>query len=361
MRRSPAGSKQNRDHRQTSFAADEMAPLTALRRHGPLGAAPRLYERLYEILASQIAEGERPPGAHIGESSVAAQFGVSRAPVRQALAELARNGLIEKAAGRGYAVRPVKGGRGGGTPDAAPMPPPDLRLVSLASWEPIYMAVESEIAARIPFGNWRLNEAVLARHYHVSRTVARDVAGRLQQRGILRKDERSRWYAPALTPEHVRELYEMRCLLEPVALTKAAANVPGAVIARMRANLEEAIANAHAIEGGTLDRLETEMHIDLLGYCGNQTLMQAIALPQSLLIAHRFLYKWTPRLFETEPFLPEHLDIVLKLEKGRTAMAARLLHAHLLGSEERAIERIRFIVRKFQPDELSYLTLLAAG
>jgi DNA-binding GntR family transcriptional regulator len=319
---------------------------------------PRLYERVYDILASQIAEGKRPHGARLGESSVAAQFGVSRAPVRQALAELERHGLIEKAAGRGYAVRALKRNRKSGAPDAALMPPPHPRLVSLASWEPIYAAVESEIAARIAFGRWRVNEAELARHYHVSRTVARDVVGRLQQRGILRKDERSRWYAPALTPEHVRELYEMRCLLEPVALTKAVPNVPGDVIAKMQANLEVAIANADGIEGDTLDRLETELHIDLLGYCGNQTLMQAIELPQSLLIAHRFLYKWTPRLFDTEPFLAEHLDILLKLEKGRTLKAAKLLHAHLLGSQERAIKRIRFIVRKFQPDELSYLRLL---
>jgi DNA-binding GntR family transcriptional regulator len=332
--------------------------LIELHANAPIGVAPRLYERVYGILARQIELGERAPGARLGESGLAAQFGVSRAPVRQALVELERNGLIGKTSGRGYEVLPPKGKAKARTPEASDKAEQDLRLVSAASWERIYGVVESEIAARISFGCWRVNEAELARHYHVSRTVARDVVGRLQQRGILRKDERSRWYAPALTPEHVRELYEMRWLLEPVALSKAAPHVPASVIEIMRANLENAIANADSIDGDILDRLESEMHIELLAYCGNQTLMQAIELPQSLLIAHRFLYKWTPRLFDTEPFLPEHRQILLKLQEGETAEAARLLHAHLVVSQERAIERIGFILREFQPDELSYLTLL---
>ncbi len=360
MRRSPSNPKRDRAP-SAGLAATDVPLRPQPEANAPLGAAPRLYERVYGILARQIRDGERPHGERLGESSVAAQFGVSRAPVRQALADLERDGLIEKSAGRGYAVRRLRRKRqSAGAEPSAPSAHADLRLVSAASWERIYAEVESEIAARISFGCWRLNEAELARRYHVSRTVARDVAGRLQQRGILRKDDRSRWYAPALTPGHIGELYEMRWLLEPVALSKAAPNAPPGFIAAMRARLEDAIANAHNLDGDALDSLETEMHIDLLGFCGNQTLMQAITLPQSLLIAHRFLYKWTPRLFDTEPFLPEHLHIARKLEAGETGKAAALLRKHLRDSRERAIERVQFIIRRFEPDPLPYLTMLSS-
>lgn len=361
MRRMSASSRPNRDDLTIEKAVHEDRPLIESDDDAPVGVTPRLYERVYGILARQIELGERLPGARLGESGLASQFGVSRAPVRQALVELERNGLIGKASGRGYEVLPPKGKPRTRTADTADGAEQDLRLVSSASWERIYGVVESEIASRISFGCWRVNEAELARHYHVSRTVARDVVGRLQQRGILRKDDRSRWYAPALTPEHVRELYEMRWLLEPVALTKAAPRIPASVIGTMRANLEDAIANPKRIDGGVLDRLETELHIQLLAFCGNQTLMQAIELPQSLLIAHRFLYKWTPRLFDTEPFLQEHREILLKLEQGETVEAARLLHMHLVVSQERAIERIGFILREFRLDTLSYLTLLESS
>ncbi len=80
---------------------------------------------------------------------------------------------------------------------------------------------------------------------------------------------------------------------------------------------------------------------------------------QSKGVAHRFLYKWTPRLFDIEPFLPEHLEIVRNLEKGRTGKAADLLRDHLLVSRERAVERIRSLTGKFSPDNLPYLTLLS--
>jgi DNA-binding GntR family transcriptional regulator len=321
------------------------------------GAAPRLYRRAFEILAEEIGKGAIAPGTRLNESGLAARFGISRAPARQALAELERAGLVEKSAGRGYTA--CGGGSGGADGPGRLGAPEDIRLLSSASWEHIYREVEDEIIARISFASWRVNEANLARHYGVSRTVARDVVGRLQQRGLLRKDQRSRWHAPALTPAHIGELYELRWLLEPVALVKAAPNVPPPFLSAMHAHLERAIQDASDIGGDTLDRLEEEMHVTLLGHCGSRTLMQAIALHQSLLIAHRFLYRWTPRLFETEPFLPEHLEIVERLQRGAFEAAAQALEIHLRVSRERAIARVDVIVRAFAPDDVSYLERLA--
>lgn len=317
------------------------------------GQVPRLYQRAFDILADQIDDGAIPPGARLTESGVAAQFGISRAPARRALSELQESGRVVKAEGRGYAV--PGGPQEKRAPSTASIVDDKQRLVSRSSWERIYSEVEDEIIGRIAFASWRVNEAELARFYGVSRTVARDVVARLQQRGMVRKDDRSRWYAPALSPEHVNELYELRSILEPVALMKAAPKVPPRLLAHMRTDLEEAIAHADQLEGPTLDRLENEMHVDLLGYCDNRTLMQAIALPQSLLIAHRFLYRWTPRLFEVEPFLPEHLEIVEHLERGGFKPAAQALERHLLVSRERALARVDVIVSEFHCEELSYL------
>jgi DNA-binding GntR family transcriptional regulator len=327
-----------------------------MQRHDPVasGAAPRLYQQAFAILARHIEDGGIPSGARLLESSVAAQFGISRAPARQALAALERCGLVERATGRGYTVRPVANGkRFAPAPDVAA--DDDVRLISWSSWERIYGEVEGEIMARASFASWRVNEAELARHYRVSRTVARDVIGRLQQRGVVRKDDSSRWHAPALTPEHVGELYELRAILEPVALVKAAPNVPAEFVAGMRAHLEDAIADAQNVQGSTLDDLEQEMHVALLGHCGNRTLMQTITLQQSLLIAHRFLYRWTPRLFESEPFLPEHLEVIERLESGSIAEAAEALKRHLRVSWERAIARVAVVAREFDPDDLAYL------
>lgn len=321
------------------------------------GAVPRLYQQVFDILAGQIGHGALREGARLSESAVAEQFGISRAPARQALAELERQGLLLKSSGRGYKVGKPKFLV---TAEVQPATSSgdELRLTQLATWSRIYGEVESEIAARTSFAGWRVNETELARFYDVSRTVARDVVARLQQRGVVRKDDRSRWVAPAMTPDHVGELYELRWLLEPVALEKAAPRLPAEFLTGVRKRLEDATANAAGLAGPDLDRLEEDLHVTLLGYCSNGPMMQAISLPQALLIAHRFLYRWMPRLFGAEPFLPEHMEIIERLEAGRVSDAADSLRRHLQISRDRAIDRIERVTREVHPEDLPYLEKL---
>jgi DNA-binding GntR family transcriptional regulator len=230
-----------------------------------------------------------------------------------------------------------------------------VRLISTASWERIYGEVEASIVARTSFASWRVIEAELARYHGVSRTVARDVMARLHQRGIIKKDEKSRWYAPALTPDYVAELYELRRVLEPVALVHAMRSVPADLVPRMRRHLEDAIALGETLDGTVLNELEAEMHIELLGYCGNRTLLEALGLYHSLLIAHSFLYGWSPRLYPIEPFLPEHMRVVERLESGHVEEAAKALEEHLRASLDRAVARIDAVAREFKPEPLPYL------
>ena len=69
------------------------------------GASPRLYARAFDILAGRIADGALPAGARLLESHVAQEFGISRAPARQALSQLEEAGLVVRSDGHGYLVR----------------------------------------------------------------------------------------------------------------------------------------------------------------------------------------------------------------------------------------------------------------
>lgn len=52
-------------------------------------------ERVYEILEQRIVSGKLAPGSPIAEERLATEFGVSRSPIRHAVAELERRGLAE--------------------------------------------------------------------------------------------------------------------------------------------------------------------------------------------------------------------------------------------------------------------------
>lgn len=64
-----------------------------------------LRERVLDALREAIITGELKPGQPLVEMDLAHQLGVSRAPLREALQTLAREGLVETAAYRGTVVR----------------------------------------------------------------------------------------------------------------------------------------------------------------------------------------------------------------------------------------------------------------
>ena len=317
------------------------------------GAAPRLYARAFDILARRIADGTLSAGTKLLESHVAEDFGISRAPARQALSRLQAEGLVARADGHGYVVLDSATKAAGLAEPAIPLE--SVRLTPAPSWERIYNEIEAAIACRTAIGGWRVIESELADYYDVSRTVAREVAARLQLRGVIKKDEKARWYAPALTPQYVGELYQMRWLLEPVALTEALAVAPPSLVTDIRRHLEEALRHPEDLDGPALDALEDELHMQLIGCCRNRTLIDALRLYQSLLIAHSFLYARAPHLYAVEPYLAEHLKIVERAESGRIGDAAEALVEHLRASRDRAIERIDVVVREFRPEPLPYL------
>jgi DNA-binding GntR family transcriptional regulator len=318
--------------------------------------AQRLYQRAFEILEAEIRSGRIGSREKLSETAVAARFGISRAPARQALVELQRSGLIGRSGARGYQVlEPAEVNAQHQSSPTRDVPGAADRMQTVSSWELIYRKVEIEIVSRTSLASWRVNEAALAKAHGVSRTVARDVMGRLQQRGIVRKDDSGRWYAPGLTPRHIDELYELRWVLEPLALEKAFPRLPPDLLPGLLAHAQAANSASAEVDAGALDALEQELHVELLGHCGNQALMQAISLPQALLVAHHFLYHAAADLFDSEPFLPEHVAVLERLSAGHVDEARAALVTHLQVSRERAMLRIRAVASMIAPVDLPYL------
>lgn len=67
-----------------------------------------LARQIAAALTDQILSGELAPGTRLKDNEVAAQFGTSNTPVREALRELAKEGLVEVLPYRGCIVHEVK-------------------------------------------------------------------------------------------------------------------------------------------------------------------------------------------------------------------------------------------------------------
>jgi DNA-binding GntR family transcriptional regulator len=87
----------------------ERLPVDTHHRSGLPADIPQLWEVVLARIREEILGGDLQPGARLIETDLAARFGTSRGPVRDALRELAREGLVSDVPRRGTVVATLSG------------------------------------------------------------------------------------------------------------------------------------------------------------------------------------------------------------------------------------------------------------
>lgn len=307
-----------------------------------------LYEAISRRLEAHIRNGRLERGLVLLEQPLSEAFRTSRAPVQRALAQLETEGLVHRFEGRGYLVGPASDANSL-QPIRRPLKPLLSELTdeieeaipARSSWELIYVEVEQAVASSLVFGCYRIIEAELAEHYQVSRTVARDVLSRLQQSGLVRKNSSSHWLAGPLTAKDIRELYELRIALEPLALRHATKVVTRRQLSDMRLACDEGLKSPDGPSAEAIDALEKQLHNELLQQEGqnehlNDTL-RGVQLP--LMQAERFMRVLG---LPTDAQLPaEHRIIFDLLLSDSVEAACAALVAHLQAEAKRSINHLK--------------------
>jgi DNA-binding GntR family transcriptional regulator len=302
-----------------------------------------LTAKIKTLLQDAILCGMLPKGQLLLETHVADLVGSSRGPIKQALAQLHAEGMISRFDGRGYIV-----GRDHGNVIRAPITAGSLGLeeqeasgLKERAWENVYDPVESELIRCSLYGRFRINEHELANHYGVSRTVMHDVLMRAEVNGLVTKDERSRWYSVPLDEQRVNCLYELRELLEPVALSKAAQIIPIRELERVSRRLTEALPLYPNLPAEVLDELELDLHVRCLSHCPNPELVEALKRTHCILIFGKHLLGREIAFPYEEPFFNEHRRIIEAMMRRDAAAVAQETLAHLNKARAKVLERVR--------------------
>ena len=322
---------------------------------GAAGRPAFLYASIRDLIARKIETGEIPPGAVLKEAPVALQLGVSRAPVRRALAMLAGAGLIRDAGGQGYAV---------GLAAPVQMPLRQLHQVLTGepeemdrspSWERIFDEVREEITSAMPFGSWRIQEAALGDHFHVSRTVAREVLWRLTDRRLVMKDSKSHWIVGQMTARDLRETLEMRALMEPAALVQVLPVLDRGWLAGLSARVASLIGAFPAVDPAALDGLDQAMFQEMFAGLRNSRLLASIRRNQiSLIVPHLFRHHFP--LTDDLPGLQDYARILHHLGRGEGEAAQVLLRSHLARIGPLTLARLRVLSLLPPPRKVAWLT-----
>ncbi len=172
----------------------------------------------------------------------------------------------------------------------------------------------------------RINEVDLARLLEVSRTPLREALSRLAAEDLLEVRPRRGFFVRGPGAAEVRELGEVRALLEPAALAAAGALRSGELVRLARLNA------ATARAAGDVERvieLAEAWRGSLLSGCPNGVLLEAIE--RAARRTRAVERAWARERVDVEATVREHGEVVAALSRDDVAGAAVLQRAAVEG------------------------------
>jgi DNA-binding GntR family transcriptional regulator len=330
----------------------------------PAQSTQRRYEIAEDVLRSNIGAGVLPRGLVLLEGPIAEILQTSRAPVQRALLSLEADGLIHRFEGRGYLVGPPGTRIAPNRTDIKTLglvlpQGVDEALQNRSSWGRIYNTVESDVAGCVVFGQYRIIEVELAEHFHVSRTVVRDVLSRLQERGLVRKNQSSHWIAGPLTAKSIKDHFALRRMLEPPALVAAAPRIDRNRLTALFERLLALEAPDAARELRDFEELESLLIETCVLATPNAKLSELIRNNLLPVMASERLLRQRGLPGDSSA-ITEHRLIVELMIRGAVNAAAAMLEAHLDAAMSRNIAQMKIVAVIPGPASIAaYLTRVA--
>ncbi|GAB3601249.1 GntR family transcriptional regulator [Microbacterium tumbae] len=218
--------------------------------------------------------------------------------------------------------------------------------VRRALGDDVYDAVLALLMDRTIEPGARVNIDAVARDLDVSQTPIREALTRLMSDGLVeRRTLKGYVAAPLLDAAGLRDLYDMRELLEPEAARRAAARLEAeaeeeleASVARMRSASSPA-EDEHFTNYRRFIDEDLRFHHLIADHAGNPLLADAIVRLRS----HMHLYRLNFRHDFEENTVTEHADVLAALRARDPESASAAMRTHI----ENSYARLGPVLRRF--------------
>ena len=270
--------------------------------------------RLVRQLLTKIVDGAFETGAHLREIELSQVFGVSRTPLRAALAKVTELGAAERGWGRGLYVK--------ATPEVA-----EQMLASLPQED------EEQIKEQLA-RDWfegqiprEVSESYFRSRYGLGKKSR--VLELLCEEGVIVRSPGYGWqFEPTLNSQDSNDAsYDFRLLVEPGAILQSSFHYDKVGAASIRSR-HERVLNSQTRDLPELFRLDEEFHQFIAECSRNPFVIQAVAQQNKLrrLLEYASLID-TGRLNAS---CAEHIEILDALDAGDQKRAAGEMTRHLL-------------------------------
>lgn len=203
------------------------------------------------------------------------------------------------------------------------------RVRKQATHELVAAVLREAITAGHLRGNQPLPQDEIAAQLDVSHIPVREALRQLQSEGLVTYQQNRGASVTALTPEEIREIYEIRAILETAAISQACHQLPPDKLARAARILDDAERTADPAVWGSLD---VEFHELIYALEDRPRLHELIAgllrrvdrywLSHGLMLRHR------------AEFEREHRALLDAVTQGDAVAAGAFLSRHLAGASD---------------------------
>lgn len=277
--------------------------------------------RLHKMLASQILlhakQHDLKKGDRLKEEDLAAQFGVSRSPIRAALSLLANRGILITGAWQGHVLAEDSVQL---DPDSFPEPQDDVAMICNSVIDGFFSGTLVE----------RVTESEILRRTGTTRAQVGEAMARLAAEGILTRADGYGWRLRDIlrSREANQDSFRLRMILEPAAILE-----PGFVLDRERLmdardhHLAFLAKPDRPIDSRHLYELNGSFHDTVVNSSNNPFLIDAVNRLHHLrkLLEYR-AYSKRERVIQA---CQEHVAVMDALLRDQRDEAADLLRQHL--------------------------------
>lgn len=213
-----------------------------------------------------------------------------------------------------------------------PRPPKSRRKGDVAADQAVYGAIRQAMLMGRLLPGTKLREAVLAKALKVSRERVRKALHRLVHEGWLEAVPNRGTLVPVLTAAEVRDIYDVRAMLEGAIVQRLADRHDLVAVRRLKAHVGEERKAVRSDDRGRLFGLSGDFHVLLAELCGNE---QLTAMLRGLLTRSTMHFSVAaPQHFQNCAGPHDHGDIVKAILARDARKASKLMLDHLQGLVE---------------------------
>lgn len=193
--------------------------------------------------------------------------------------------------------------------------------------ESVYQHIRDDITYGIMSPGEQIFEAAVAKKFSMSRTPVREAIRQLQMEGYITVVPNSGAFVSKISPQDIKEIYEIVALLEGYGVQLATQKVTLKEIKELKNLHQEVNAAAKKDDVRRYNQYNIRLHMSLIQASGNENLVTTIRSLRNRIYRTHYIGITIPGHYEE--YIEDHREILDAMSKKDSVKARSLMENHI--------------------------------